>query len=109
MSGVIKSTDGETWFVNGRGWHELLDQALADGDASGNTDADQVRDEVEGALANQGLFFARMDPVRRATVAAALLRAARTLRAQQIDRGDTQRLDDLVALLHRELDAGSGS
>lgn len=102
MAGAIGVSDTVTWFINGWGYRQLIDEAV-------RLSAPERREQLERYRVQPGLTLPLLPEADRVPVATILLRAAEALIAtyehstEEYERGYAERLRDLVAKVNDEI------
>lgn len=102
MAGAIGVSDAVTWYTNGWGYRQLIDEAI-------HIAPPERRKQLEHYRVQPGLTLSLLPQADRVPVATALLRAAQDLISKhehsddEYQRGYAQTLQDLVAKLTDEV------
>jgi hypothetical protein len=102
VAGAIGVSDTVTWFINGWGYRQLIDEAV-------RVSSPQRREQLEHYRVQPGLTLTLLPETDRVPVATILLRAAHNLigryehSAEEYERGYAEKLRDLVAKVNDEV------
>ncbi|MGN9914076.1 hypothetical protein ACTMTJ_41760 [Phytohabitans sp. LJ34] len=102
MAGSIGVSDTVTWYTNGWGYRQLIDEAI-------RVAPPERREQIEYYRVQPGLTLSLLPEADRVPVATTLLRAAQELISKhehsgdEYQRGYAQKLRDLVAKLTDEV------
>lgn len=102
MAGSIGVSDTVTWYINGWGYRQLIDEAV-------RVAPPERREQLEHYRVQPGLTLSLLPAADRMPVATILLGAAQELiaryeqSAEQYERGYAEKLRDLVAKVSEEV------